>query len=460
MKIKDIKFKTLLLTAVALIVAIPIIWLLLTRLEGSKPTVTMEPASPSLGASQELTVTAADVKSGLRKVWIGLLKDGKEAVLFQKEYPSPGIAGTAKVKKDTFSFLVEPKKLGLTDGKALLRMAVWDHSWRGWLNGNKAYVEQEVIIDTIPPRIRLLTRNHNISQGGAGLVIYSLSEQCPQNGVFVGENFFQGYSGYFSDKRIHMAFIALDYSQGSGTEFYISAVDLAGNSSRSGFPHYIRKRAFKKDVISLSDQFLSMKMPEFEIDGSLTPDMSMVDKFLKVNRELRLNSYQQIVSSTEKTENGLLWEEKFLRLPNSARKANFADHRAYSYNGRIIDRQVHLGVDLAATAHSPVPAANSGKIAFVGDVGIYGITVVIDHGFGLFSTYSHLNSAEAQIGEDVQKGQIIGHTGMTGLAGGDHLHFGVLIQKVFVNPIEWWDPLWIKNNITGKISAVASTGEK
>jgi murein DD-endopeptidase MepM/ murein hydrolase activator NlpD len=254
-----------------------------------------------------------------------------------------------------------------------------------------------------------------------------------------------------------MAYFALDYSQGPETEFYLTAVDAAGNSARSGFPHYVRKRSFKKDVIALSDAFLSWKMPEFDVPGAQNADLSLPEKFLKVNRDLRKSSYQQLIKETEKTEPNLLWKGNFLRLPNSARQAGFADHRAYNYKGRTIDRQVHLGVDLASTAHSRVPAANSGIVAFVGDIGIYGKTVIIDHGFGLFSMYSHLSGADVQSGETVERGKIIGSTGVTGLAGGDHLHFGMMIHHAFVDPIEWWDPAWIKNNITDKISSVKST---
>ncbi len=52
------------------------------------------------------------------------------------------------------------------------------------------------------------------------------------------------------------------------------------------------------------------------------------------------------------------------------------------------------------------------------------------------------------------KGDIIGNTGMTGLVAGDHLHFSMIVHNVFVNPVEWWDPNWIKNNISGKIKSV------
>jgi murein DD-endopeptidase MepM/ murein hydrolase activator NlpD len=114
-----------------------------------------------------------------------------------------------------------------------------------------------------------------------------------------------------------------------------------------------------------------------------------------------------------------------------------------------------MGIDLASVAQSPVSASNTGKIIFAEGLGIYGKTVIIDHGFGLFSMYSHLSSFTVKKDQMVSKGEIIGRTGVTGLAGGDHLHFGILVHNTFVNPIEWWDESWIKNNISDKIKAVS-----
>jgi murein DD-endopeptidase MepM/ murein hydrolase activator NlpD len=197
-------------------------------------------------------------------------------------------------------------------------------------------------------------------------------------------------------------------------------------------------------------------MPEFNIDVAPGSETPMVDKFLKVNRELRNSNGKQLLEIVSETDKKLYWKGAFLRLPHSARKANFADHRNYKYKDHVIDQQVHLGIDLASVAHSPVPSSNSGKVVFTGHLGIYGKTVVIDHGFGVFSTYSHLSAFSVKQGQVVSKGDTIGRTGSTGLAGGDHLHFGIMVHNTFVNPVEWWDATWIKNNISTKIETVKS----
>jgi len=436
-----------------MLIVLPVAWLLTLRLEGDAPVFSISPDLPVIGAAKELSVTASDPNSGLRRIWIGLLKGDKEIVLFEKDYPggNPFLGGS--VREAAFKIRVEPKKMGISEGKAILRIMVRDYSWRQWWHGNRTYREIETVIDTRPPGIEALTRVHNVNQGGTGLVIYRLSEPCRESGVLVGENFFPGHLGYFGDKEIAMAFFALDHGQGKGTRIMLRAVDRAGNSANAGFPHHIRRRRFKKDTIRISDQFLNWKMPEFAGEIDSPADDTLVNRFLAVNRQLRQKNFLVIQSVGADTKADLLWDGKFLRLPNSATRSKFADYREYLYNGKVIDHQVHLGVDLASIAHSPVPAANSGRISFAGSIGIYGKTIMIDHGFGLFSMYSHLSSIDVQTGQLVSKKEIIGRTGRTGLAGGDHLHFSMLVHNVFVNPLEWWDGSWIHNNITSKINA-------
>lgn len=442
--------------ALAVAIVVPVAWFLFGRLEGADPSLVMRPSLDQLGASQRLSVRIADKESGVRRVWVGLLQGGRETALLERDYPSSGFLGGGTVHEEEIELLVEPRKLGLAEGRALLRMGCWDHSWRGWGHGNRAYAEREIMIDTTPPEVRVLTHSHNLIPGGAGLVIYRVSEPSSQSGVYVGSNYFPGHSGHFTDGHIVMAFIALGHTQGSDTELFVKAVDRAGNSTRAGFPHYIGKGSFVKDAIVLSDRFLKRKMPEFSTGLLEDSSPSLVDRFLSVNRQVRKTSSESMRRVGEKTDNILYWDGVFLRLPGSSRQAGYADRRDYFYEGRKIDHQVHLGIDLASVAHAPVPAANSGRIAFVGEIGIYGKTVVIDHGFGLFTTYSHLSEISVSREALVSKGSTIGRTGSTGLAGGDHLHYGCMVHNTFVNPIEWWDPNWIRNNISDKVDQVES----
>jgi len=331
LKTKKKNMRSGLIVLVCFIVILPVAWILVVRLEGEKPSITLELPSPSLGKTQELSLSVSDAKSGVRSIWIGLIKDGKEVDLFKKDLPFAGLVRGGIIHQETFEILIEPRKMGITDGKAILRMVARDYSWRGWLQGNTTYLEKDVMIDTKPPEVDILSRAHNVNQGGAGLVIYRVSETCPKSGVFVGENFFPGYPGYFKDNNILMAFFALDYKQSPSVKIFVNATDFGGNNSKAGFQYYIKKRIFKKVSLGISDQFLNWKMPEFDVDISPDSKAPLVDKFLKVNRALRKENNGQILKIVEKTDKKLYWNGVFLRLPNSARKASFADHRRYKY---------------------------------------------------------------------------------------------------------------------------------
>ena len=433
------------------------VWFMAGRLEGEPPSVVLEIPSPYyIGKSAELSLRLEDPKSGLRRMAVVLSKDGKETGLAAADFPAAGWLGLEKVRSETAKIKIDPAALGLTDGKGLLRVTVQDRSWRNWWHGNITEVQKEIIIDTRPPVIDVLTQQNYVSQGGAGLAVFRVSEPCSTIGVRVGASFYPGFSGYYADKAICIAFFALGYNQPPGTEIVLEATDPAGNATRTRFPCFIRKKVFKKDTLSVSDGFINQILPEFQALLPAKANATLKDRFLFINRDLRQMNYQTIVAVTRKTEPAMLWKGAFLRLPNSAPRAGFADHRTYMYEGKAIDQQDHLGVDLASLMHSPVPAANSGVVAFAGYNGIYGQTVILDHGFGLFSMYSHMSQLAVKVGDRVAKDAILGKTGSTGLAGGDHLHFSMIVHDTFVNPIEWWDPHWIQDNVTSKLDGVKS----
>ena len=455
--------KKVVLSMIFLAVAIPLAWTLFYKYEGSSPRVEVTLPSLYLKKSYEMSLKVDDKGTGIRKVMVSIMQKGVEKVLLEKEYPSSSILSffsDHRIAEDSFVIPVESRKYGMKDGEALIRIMVSDYSWRGWNRGNVFYEEKKVVIDTKPPQVQVLTNRHNVERGGSGLVIYKVFEANVKSGVRVGKNFFPGHSGMFENPDIYAAFFALDHTQGPGTQIFVSAGDLAGNLTQRGFHHYIRDKNFRTDTLNISDRFLEFKMPDFNLDeiedtfvGAKNP---LLDKFLYINRKLREKNVTTILNVPKDTVGKLMWDGKFARLSGAATRSHWADHRTYKYKGKKIDRAVHLGIDLASTANAKVGAANGGRVIMAKNVGIFGNTVIIDHGFGLASLYSHLNEINVNIGDEVSKGDVIGRTGLTGLAGGDHLHFSMIVHNVFVNPVEWWDATWIKNNILLKIESVKS----
>jgi murein DD-endopeptidase MepM/ murein hydrolase activator NlpD len=440
-------FRNRVLIIILIVVLVPVLVLSIKRLEGRQPQLTLDAVAPAVGETAAIRGAVADADSGIRRIWVGLVQNGKEAVVFERDFPGTGIWQGGDVNTFPFDITLRPKELGFGDGEALLRVAVWDHSWRGGLKGNHAYLEKTVVIDTKPPKISVLTRIHNVAQGGAGVLRYRLSEECPVSGVTVGEQFYPGAKTAAGDM---LAYFAVSHDQPTSVALSVTATDAAGNTSSAGFPHHIRRTRFKKDTIRLSDRFLGWKMPEFFPSQTASGGDAMLAQFLTVNRDVRARNYGQIVAVTQQSDDRKHWQGAFLRMPGATR-ATFGERRMYTYKGKEVDRQVHLGTDLASLAQAPIPAANDGRVVFADALGIYGNTVIIDHGFGLFSLYSHLSSFATSVGESVAKGATIGRTGTSGLAGGDHLHFSVLVHQTFVNPLEWWDAAWIANNVTTKL---------
>jgi murein DD-endopeptidase MepM/ murein hydrolase activator NlpD len=142
-----------------------------------------------------------------------------------------------------------------------------------------------------------------------------------------------------------------------------------------------------------------------------------------------------------------LFEGAFLQMRNSKVTSRFAEHRSYSLKGEKISEAIHYGYDLAVTQNAPIEAANRGRVLFADELGIYGNCVILDHGLGLTSLYGHLSQIDVEVGQLVEKGARLGRSGHTGLAGGDHLHFAMLVGETYVDPVEWWDAKWVREKI-------------
>ena len=444
-----------------LITAGSFIYALFYLFEFSAPRVDADLPSGYLKKGYELSITLSDLKTGLRQAVVKLSQQGKETTLVDKKYESPGLLGMVsktKILEDSFIVPIEALKYGITDGEVNLSVIVSDNSLWGWGKGNITHVEKKLVFDSKPPVLTLLSDPHNVEKGGTGLVLYKTHEENIKSGVRVGDHFFPGYPGLFKNKNIHACFFALDYLQGPGTKISLMAEDMAGNVTEKSFPHYIRDKHYPTDTLEISDSFLERKMPEFDLglkEGAFQGEENpLLKKFLYINGDLRKENEKRILNLSSLSEPAKYWEGSFSMLARSEKKAGFADHRIYQHKGREIDRAVHLGVDLASTANSPVFPANKGKVILTDTVGIYGNTVMIDHGFGLCSLYSHLSEIAVSTGDIVEKETRIGLTGLTGMAAGDHLHFSMMVRHVFVNPMEWWDDSWIRNNILSKIETI------
>jgi murein DD-endopeptidase MepM/ murein hydrolase activator NlpD len=412
--------------------------------ESESPELTVTKQITFIGERVEFPINAVDHKSGLSSVTLEIEQNDTRKQLFNRTFQRKAWfsqAGPAEFKENG---VIDIGKTQFKDGKATLIITARDFSLTGMLKGNETVMKIPVEIDTKAPRVSILHSQRNIRQGGTGIVIYTVSESSPVHGVEIDDFFFPGFPIDEEDNRF-IAYIALPWDSERPQVSKVIARDQAGNSGKKTFRMNFREVRNQPDSIFVTDSFLKQKLPEFE---AIYPELSgtPLEKYLFINREIRQRNADRVMEVCQNPTPKRLWEGRFIRMAG-ANKAGFADQRTYYYNGEVIDHQVHLGVDLASTKNAPVGAANTGKVIFAEYLGIYGYTVIIDHGQGVFSLYSHLSRIDTEIDSMVNKNDLIGHTGISGMTGGDHLHFSMLIHGVFVTHLEWWDQHWLNANI-------------
>lgn len=433
----------LLFILATLLVVFGLWWLSRNILEWDKPEVALTQSVEAIGLQKTIEIRFSDGKSGLRKISAFLTQDNRRNPLFSYDFRS------GELKEKTIKFEINPGSLNLHDGEAFLEIAATDYS----LLKNTRTLTLKTSIDMLPPQISLLSNAHNINPGGACLTVYRLSKQPKYTGVVVASDFVPGYPVVIGGKSAYVAYFPIPLDVRSVTKMNIVAEDKGGNKTAVAIPFFIRKtKPFRSDSVNLGDNFLESKMPEFQQHELKLRGKTLIDTFVYVNEKMRQENFETIQMICKKSEPKQLWEGIFLRMKNSAPMALFGDKRTFVYRKKPIGNSIHLGVDLASTQNAPIEAANSGIVVHTGYMGIYGNMVIIDHGLGIFSQYSHLNSIEVKKGQKIAKGTVIGTTGVSGLAGGDHLHYGMLIGGKFVNPIEWWDPHWLKDNVEKKLN--------
>ena len=405
----------------------------------SAPAVTLSPDSGAVSPARPLELHLEDPGAGIRELTVALLQQGGAHTLLSKSYP----AGTRMIRED-----LDLAAANLAEGAFEILITAGDHAVYHFGKGNRVEQSFSFTFDRTPPLATVISTGHNFVQGGVSLVTFRLAEEVSQAGIVVADRFIPAHR---QDSGLYACLVPFPNDLPE-KDFVprIQAVDLAGNEAMTGIFYRAKEQTFRQRRINIDDRFLQAKTPEFQ---ALVPEGGTpVEIFLAVNRQLRQSNREKLTDFAGQTSAAPLWEGVFLRQPQSATLALFGDRRSYYYNDQKIDSQIHLGIDLASVAQAPVHAANSGRVVFAGYLGIYGQCVIIDHGLGLQTLYGHLSKIDVAQDETVSKNQVIGNTGLTGMAGGDHLHFGVVVAGVPVNPIEWWDAQWLKNNVDSRLA--------
>ncbi len=414
-----------------------------------KNGITVVVHKPSGYFSKYVDIDISDKNAGIRNISVKIVSMNTVINLYNKEI------GDNFIKHFRVNFKVNRV---IPEGNATFIVKVVDYSKANFLSGFEKVVKIPVIVDTKKPVVHLLSGIGRIRITGSALAIF-YAHDAHLDKVYLGVSHdgkmdkFKAYdaSSIFHKKGVYLSFFTYRLSKNRDYSTDIYAFDKAGNLTKVHVPVYYTNFRPRKRKINITDEFIRTKVLTIMENLGVPKKATLLDDFLYVNNVERKRDAERIKKICSKSENRFLWKGRFIQLRNSKVTATFADKRYYYYKGKLVDVKYHMGYDLASIENAKVNAANSGKVAFEGYLGVYGNTMIIDHGFGVFTLYGHLSEFLARVGDTVRKGQYVAITDTTGLAAGDHLHFDVLIDGYYANPLEWWDPHWIKTHITDVI---------
>ena len=422
---------------------------------GPPPEVKIIPATAVIGKRTPIRIEASEPSRGLSSIKVEFIQGDRVETLAERSHlPRSALSfWGGRTASDTIIVEVGRDTIsGLKPGEAVIRVLAGRAGT--WLRHPDPAVEEiKLPVRLIPPTIQVTSIQTYVAQGGCEVVVYRVGESAVRDGVRSGDWWFPGFQLPGGGKLDRFSIFAIPYDM-AGAKAKLVAVDAAGNEAERTFIDKFFPKPPKADNIQLTDDFMSKVVPEIITQ---TPELkdrgNLLDNFLVINNDLRKIDAGVLKELAQKSQGAFLWSKPFLMMANAKVMAAFADRRTYVYQGRTVDHQDHLGFDQAVTAHAAVPAANNGIVVMAKYFGIYGNAVVIDHGYGLMSLYGHMSSLAVQPGQKVLRGETIGNTGETGLAGGDHLHFTTLLQGLPVTPVEWWDGHWIQDRFAGKLGS-------
>ncbi len=383
--------------------------------------------------------------SGIMEYKVTLQSGNKERVLAEESLMAP-------IKLKSLELKV-PSRSVAKSGNITVTIEARDASKWNFLAGNRAVSTTVLQIDSLRPKINIISNSYKIIKGGSALVVFSAKDENLKD-LYIETSFNKRFKAKPFYREDH--YIALIAWPVGATSFRASviATDLAGNSVKTYIPLYLKERSYKVSKIRLSDSFLNDTVSDLAEQFGADPDSGVIEKFKFVNEDIRKQNEDLIRSITSKVSDSQIdsfTQKPFYPLKNGKVIASFGDHRLYYYKGKKISESYHLGLDLASVKMAKILVQNSAEVVFASENGIYGNMPILSHDLGLYTLYGHCSSVNVSDGDLVGDGEQIANTGVTGYAMGDHVHFGVLVQGVEVRPEEWMDKQWIRLNITDVI---------
>ena len=393
--------------------------------------------------------------SGIRHYKVIMKSKNEERVLSQDTFAEPS-------KHKQLALNIDYPRIGgyLKTSQASLYIEVVDASKWDFFSGNRSVTKRSIVIDQRRPLVSVIDHSYGVSKGGSALVVFQAKDEHLDE-LYVETNFGKRFKPQpFFKEGYYISLVAWPLTEKS-FHATVVAVDKAGNMSRDTIPFEQRRRNYRTSKITIRDRFLEGRVAQLAYDFDETRDLeNSLSKFSVISetiREANEKIIHEITSKVPDTTISSFNMVPFYPLANAKAVASFGDKRYYYYKRRKVSSSYHLGVDLASVKMAEIKTQNSAEIVFSEPNGIYGKLPILHHGMGLYTIYGHCSSLKVAEGDSVKQNEVIANTGKSGLALGDHLHFGVLVQGIEVRPAEWMDRNWIRLNITEIIKRAKNT---
>ncbi len=377
-----------LVVVLALVAIAALAWL---GLEGTPPNLELSglPGASPVSGNLEILVAAADDRTGVEGVEASIDGTGLDVV---------------RTERGRFSVRIDTAALG--DGSHRLEVWAIDRS----LRRNERRLGVSVRTDNTPPSPVLARSSTAVGQGQTLAILARFGE--PVTGArarLLGQDVTMAP---VADELWRALFgIAIEQEPGSWT-LEVTATDEAGNAGRLQTEVQVGATAFEEGgFIRLTDRQTAARQDRSAADTA---------------NDRRRRAYGAEVDQTR-------WTGRFDRPSEGPRTSPFGKFRTYS-DGRT---KHHKGTDIAAPRGTPVHAPAGGVVTLAEELHIYGNAVILKHGPRVSSSYNHLSAIEVEVGDVVERGQIVGRVGSTGQSTGPHLHWGMVVGGVAVDAEQW-----------------------
>jgi len=431
-------------------------------IEREPPSIEARKPPSGLGLEHsELDFRVRDTQAGIDQVVVRVEQAGKEQIVFKKDY-------SARQREDDLHVPLNGKELGLREGEAQLSIAAYDKSF--WSNG--ARTTMQLRVDYTKPEVEVFSDQRNAVSGGSELVFYRLKETTDTfSGVVIGAELYPGFPAKNFDKdfqnRDDIYFTFFPVPLGSeGGDLRVFARDAVGNMTTVPVNYRLMRSSSRERTVEISPDVLTTKIDalyeqyvgrEAKLRGEdgaktvpSTSDEERIERFKKVNEQYRQLLGRALKPIFSKPKSDRYWQDAFARF-SSRSEIGFGDRVLYRYQGANVGELTQTSTFSPVALNTPIRASNGGVIIFSDDLGPYGKTVIIDHGFGLTTLYAQLSAMSRLEGDRVERGDVIGTAGESGLASTPGLEFEIRVHGVPVRPIEWWDQNWINDHILLKL---------